>query len=160
RSEEMLSCLTSNVRYKLPHRVVRQMLCDTVAEVYSPEEVYRRYLWNAENVFASQIQGLPPIRNRDEQKHLVMFAIGTLLRVVRDAGLAGNHRKLFWRYLWRLIKLRRAGKIHSVLDVLLRTVPTAHHLIAWARELLHDHAELVPTLVPDLQSASTLEPRS
>jgi len=158
RSEEMLSCLTSNVRYKLPQEVVRRMLCDTVAEIYSPEEVYRRYLWNAENVFGSQIQGIPPIRTGDERRHLMMFAIGTLLRVVRDAGLAGDHRRLFWRYLWQLIKLRRAGKIRSVLEVLLRTVPTAHHLIVWARELLHDHAGLTPALLADLPSAPTVAP--
>jgi hypothetical protein len=69
-----------------------------------------------------------------------------------------DHRKLFWRYLWQLIKLRRAGKIRSVLEVLLRTVPTAHHLIVWGRELLHDHAGLTSALLADLPSAPTVAP--
>jgi hopanoid C-2 methylase len=137
RSEELLSCLTSNVRYKLPQEMVRRMLCDMVAEVYSPEEVYRRYLWNAKNVFGSQIQGMPPMRTRGERKYLMMLMIGTLLRVVRDGGFATDHRKLFWRYLWQLIKLRQTGKIGSVLEPLLRTVPIAHHLVVWGRELAH-----------------------
>lgn len=158
RSEELLSCLTSNVRYKLPEHIVRAMLCATVAEVYSPKQVFRRYLWNAEHVLGKQLSGVPPVRTRAERKHLVIFAIGTLWRVVREVGLRGDHRRLFWNYLWQLVKLQRAGNIPSALEVLLRTVPVMRHLIVWGRELGRGHAEFDTAVLPQFPAGRAIAP--
>jgi radical SAM superfamily enzyme YgiQ (UPF0313 family) len=163
QSERLMSCLTSNVRFKLPAQVVSQMLRDTAKEVYSPAEVYRRFLWNAEHVYGNQIQGVPPSETWAQRRFLIRFSLETLWRVVRDVGLRSDYRDEFWRYLWRLIQLRRQGRIHSVLEVLLRTVPNAHHLIQWARILLEDTEQAAvddrPAQAPTPAPAPVRSPR-
>jgi hypothetical protein len=140
QSESLLSCLTSNVRFRLGNERVQQMLRQTVRAVYSPAEVYRRFHWNAEHVYGKQIQGLPPARNLRERKFLMEFTVRTLARVFWHIGWKAPYRRHFWRYLGALIHLRVQGKIASVLEVLLRTTPNAHHLIEWGRSLLADGA--------------------
>ena len=138
QSEGLLSCLTSNIQFKLGNARVEQMLRDTVRAVYTPAEVYRRFRWNAEHVYGKQLQGLPPARNGKERIFLLKFTLGTLARVLWAIGCKAPYRRHFWRYLGMLLRLRAQGKIAGVLEVLLRTAPNAHHLIEWQRTLLAD----------------------
>ena len=55
---------------------------------------------------------------------------------------------LFWRYLGFLAKLRLQGRIASVIEVTLRTVPMAYHLIEWGRLLREERAAMPPQTVP------------
>jgi hopanoid C-2 methylase len=135
RSEELLSCLTTNVAYKLPNEAVVRMLQRTVAQVYAPAEVFARMAWNAEHVYGRQIQGRPPIRTPRDVARLLSFTLGTLGRVIVEAGLRSRYRWQFWRFAARLLVLRCRGRVGSFLEVLLRVVPNAHHLIEWARRL-------------------------
>jgi radical SAM superfamily enzyme YgiQ (UPF0313 family) len=144
QSESLLSGLASNMQFKLGNDLVKEMLRETVRGVYSPEQVYRRMLWNARNVYGKQVQGLPPAKTWKQRKHIVRFTLVTLVRVLRDIGLHAPYRRLFWRYAADLAKLRWRGRIRSFLEVLLRTTPMAHHLIEWGRILLRDASAADP----------------
>src|SRR5207244_2429625 len=81
QSDSLLNCQATNVVYKLPNETVVRMLRETVGAVYSPEEVYRRFTWNAEHVFGKQIQGVPPTTTRTQQGFVLRFTLGTLRNV-------------------------------------------------------------------------------
>ncbi len=138
QSDRVLNLLGTNIRYRLPNELVKQMLRQTVREVYAPAQVYRRFLWNAGNVYGRQIQGVPPTVTRQQQAFVLRFTLGTLFNVLRDVGLRADYREHFWRFLLRLVELRLQGRIGSILEVLLRVTPNAHHLITWARILLRE----------------------
>jgi radical SAM superfamily enzyme YgiQ (UPF0313 family) len=138
--DSLLGCLNTNVRTRLPHALVKRMLVDTMRAVYSPEQVYARYTWNLENVYGRQVFGRPPSRTWAHIKYMAGFSARAMARVMRVV-LTADYRRLLWRFLWRALGLRLRGRIPSMLDVLFRVVPTAHHLILWNRHYL---AEFVP----------------
>jgi radical SAM superfamily enzyme YgiQ (UPF0313 family) len=135
QSEELLSCLATNVAYRLPNDTVVRMLRETIAEVYSPAATYRRFRWNAENVYGKQLAGTPPVQTRARQWRTIQFAVATFVRVIRDVGLRADYRLEFWRLLGLLVRLRLQGRLSGVLEPLLRAPPNAHHLITWARDI-------------------------
>jgi radical SAM superfamily enzyme YgiQ (UPF0313 family) len=139
RSEELLSCLTTNVRYNLPNDMVIRMLLDTVRDVYSEDSVFARERWNAENVYGRQTQGIPPMRTWKERGAILRYTFETLAKVFWRCGVAAPYRAKFWRWVYLLARLRLQGRIRSFLEVLLRVTPNAHHLIEWGRVLLRDH---------------------
>ena len=163
QSESLLACLATNVRYRLDNDLVVRMLLDTVAEVYSPREVYRRNLWNAEHVYGQQLPGRPPVRNLSELGFILRFTLGTFARVLIGIGLRGEpeERREFWRFVGGVLRLRRAGKLASALEVLLRVPPNTHHLIAWGSTLREDHARgLHRERAPLAARAAMLRPSS
>ncbi|MGE0791890.1 MAG: B12-binding domain-containing radical SAM protein [Sandaracinaceae bacterium] len=139
RSDELMTCMTSNVKFKLPLETVQQMLRDTVSDVYSPKETYRRFRWNAENVYGKQIQGVPPTKTRAQQLFAARFAIGTLTNVIGKLGVVSRDRGHFWRFVADIAVLKAKGDIESFLEVLLRCAPDAEHLVTWGRVLHEEH---------------------
>src|SRR5262249_39837531 len=91
--------------------------------------------WNAENVYGKQIQGVPPIETWAQRRFVLLFTLGTLARVLWSIGCRADYRKHFWKFFGGLVALRLRGRIASVLEVLLRVTPDAHHLIEWGRRL-------------------------
>jgi radical SAM superfamily enzyme YgiQ (UPF0313 family) len=140
RSDVLLTAMTTNVRYRLPNEVVVAMLHDAVRNLYHPDNLYRRLRWNAEHVYGRQIQGVPPVHNLRQTWGVLAFTLGILLRVVWDIGIRRGHRRQFWGFLRDLVRLRLQGRIHSILEVLLRVTPNAYHLITWGENLLRSHA--------------------
>ncbi len=139
QSDQLLVALSTNVQYRLPEGTVQRMLLDAVKTVYRPENLYRRLRWNAENVYGKQRAGRPPLHTWRDCFSIVLFTLGTLWRVLWKVGVVSDYRSQFWRFLALLVRLRLQGRIKSVLEVLLRATPEAHHLITWARQL-SDHA--------------------
>ena len=137
----LLGCLNTNVQTKLPLHVTKQMLVDTMRDAYSPEQVFARYTWNLENVYGKFIFGRPPSKTWAHVKYMVPFAAKMMWNVLK-LGFTADYKKYYWRYLWKAIKLRLRGKIPSVLDVMFRVLPTAHHLIAWNRAYLENMARI------------------
>ncbi|HEY8430434.1 MAG TPA: B12-binding domain-containing radical SAM protein [Sandaracinaceae bacterium] len=160
-SESLLSCLSTNVKYRLDNELVRRMLLDTVREIYSAPEVYRRMLWNAEHVYGKQIQGVPPTRTKEQVRFVLAFTAGTLANVMVGLGVRAPERREYWKFLAALVRLRAQGKIASVLEVLLRVTPNAHHLITWARTLLEDHERGLrsPVVEPEPRPVAKARPR-
>ncbi len=141
QSDRLLRGLTSNVEFTLPEDVVKEMLYDCVRDVYSPEQTFARYTWNCENVYGRTLQGIPPVRTWKERAFVIRFTLGTLWNVIWIAGIRAPWRRLFWRYVRRIRQLKREGRIASVLEALLRTVPNARHLIVWGERLLVEAAQ-------------------
>ena len=138
QSESLLSCMTTNINFKLHNDVVKAMLRQTVREVYAPREVYRRFLWVIENVHPRQLKGRPPAETRAQQWFLAKFGAVTLLRVLYRAGVQAPFRREFWRFVRDLFRFKGRGVIDSVLEELLLVTPNAYHLITWGSTLLSD----------------------
>ncbi len=145
----LLGCLNTNVQTKLPHAVVKQMLVDTMRYVYSPEKIYARYTWNLENVYGRQVFGRPPTQSWKNLKYMAGFSLVALKNIAR-VFMTADYRKLSWKFLWKALRLRARGKIPSILDVVFRVIPTAHHLIEWNRHYLAKFVRIeeTPALAP------------
>jgi len=139
QSASLLSCMTTNIRFRLSSDLVTAMLRQTVRDVYSPHAVFDRFLWTIENVHTRQRRGKPPATTRKQQWFLAKFFVVGLARVLYRAGFKASFRRDFWRFVRELIRLRRRGTIHSVVEELLIVVPLAYHLIMWGRTLLADN---------------------
>ena len=76
--------------------------------------------------------------------------------MVAKAGLKSSYKAVFWRYLAALIKLRLQGRIHSILEVMLRTVPFGVHFVEWGRDLTEDRRDVDLSVLeqPRLSAAS------
>jgi len=132
QSESLLSCMTTNISFKLPNAVVAEMLRQTVRTVYSPREVYRRFLWIIEHVHARQTKGRPIAETAVQQWFLAKFALIALIRVFYRAGVKAPFRNEFWSFTRELVRLKRRGIVDSVVQELLLVAPNAYHLITWA----------------------------
>jgi hypothetical protein len=143
--DNLLGCLNTNVQTKLPLHVTKQMLVDTMRDAYSPEKVFARYEWNLEHVYGKFIFGRPPSKTWAHVKYMAPFAAGMMWKVIK-LGFTADYKKHYWRYLWKAIKLRLRGKIPSILDVMFRVLPTAHHLIMWERAYLAGMQIPAPTV--------------
>jgi hopanoid C-2 methylase len=141
-SERMLSCMSTNVKYKLGNEVVRRMLMETVRDVYSARAVYRRMLWNCDNVYGAQRQGRPPSTTFAQAAFVLWFAAGTLVKVLVGLGVKAPQRREFWKFVAAVVTLRLRGRVASVLEIVLRVTPNAHHLITWGDRLREDHERM------------------
>jgi len=150
--DTLLGCLNTNVETRLPVELVKQMLVETMRDVYSPEKVYARYTWNLENVYGRQVFGRPPSDSWKHLKYMVPFSAKAMANVLRTIGTA-DYKPVLWKFLWRAAQLRAQGKIPSMLDVMFRVVPTAHHLIHWNRKYLTQFV-LGGSVVEDAAAAS------
>jgi radical SAM superfamily enzyme YgiQ (UPF0313 family) len=147
--DNLLGCLNTNVQTKLPLHVVKQMLVDTMRDAYSPEKVFARYQWNLEHVYGKFVFGRPPSKTWAHVKYMAPFALKMMWNVFK-LGFSADYKKLYWRYLWKAVKLRLRGKIPSLLDVMFRVLPTAHHLIMWERAYLANMQ--IPAPAPSVNS--------
>jgi radical SAM superfamily enzyme YgiQ (UPF0313 family) len=146
--DNLLGCLNTNVQTKLPLHLTKQMLVDTMSDAYSPEKVFARYSWNLEHVYGKMIFGRPPSKTWKHLKYMAPFAAMMMWKVFL-LGFTNDYKKLFWGFLWKAFKLRIRGKIPSLMDVMFRVMPTAHHLIMWERAYLADMQIPAPTVVAE-----------
>jgi radical SAM superfamily enzyme YgiQ (UPF0313 family) len=144
--DNLLGCLNTNVQTKLPLHVIKQMLVDTMRDAYSPEKVFARYEWNLEHVYGRMIFGRPPSKTWAHVKYMAPFAAAMMWNVIKLAFTA-DYKKRIWKYLWKAFKLRIRGKIPSLLDVMFRVLPTAHHLITWERAYLANMSIPAPSVM-------------
>jgi len=114
----------SNVDFMLPYDEVVAMWRDLIAETYRPEELYRRFAWNAAHTYPNRIR--PPASPRRASWTNLRKAVRILANVLLRAGLIADYRGTFWRLAGPLL---RRGRIDDVI----RVGVVAHHLIAFAR---------------------------
>ena len=69
---------------------------------------------------------------------VVAPAAVALYRVLTRIGIESSYRRHFWRYLRDLVALRLRGCDIRLLEVVLQSVPNAHHLIEWGRRLVEE----------------------
>jgi hypothetical protein len=118
------------------------MLMETVRDVYSARQVYQRMLWNCDNVYEGQQQGRPPTATFGQASFLLWFTAGTLLNVLVGLGVKARERREFWTFVVAVVKLRLRGRVASVLEIVLRVTPNAHHLITWGERLREDYERM------------------
>jgi hypothetical protein len=69
------------------------------------------------------------------------FSLKAMWNVLKT-GFGAEWSPLFRKYLWTAIKLRVTGKIPSLIDVIFKAVPPAHHLIRWNQAYLANQAHI------------------
>jgi hopanoid C-2 methylase len=163
QSANLLGGFQTNVEFTQGNELIERMLGETVRAAYAPEELFRRFAWNVEHVYTRQIQGRPPVRNLRELAYFLWLTSGMALRLLDKVALHSSYRLHFWQFLGELVRLRREGKIRSVVEMAMRVAPHAHHLITWANELLagQAHLDLEPQRTgrpPDLVTLSSARP--
>jgi radical SAM superfamily enzyme YgiQ (UPF0313 family) len=146
RADELLTCSATNLLYDRPNEQVVRMMRDVIREVYSPEAVYRRITWNAENVYGKQQRGIPPTATWSQRGYVLRFTLGTIGRVFWRMGVCSPDRRYFWRFAWDLMRFRLSGRIGNALEILLRDAPHAHHLIQWGRQALASEQKSKPAV--------------
>jgi hopanoid C-2 methylase len=114
----------SNVDFFLPYDEVVAMWKRCIAEIYQPEEIYRRFAWNVEHTYPNRIR--PPASPQRESWANMRKGMRILASLLLHAGLVADYRSTFWRAARPLL---RQGRIEDVIHVGL----VAHHLITFAR---------------------------
>ncbi len=115
----------SNVDFLLPYDEVVAMWRNCIAEIYHPEELYRRFAWNVEHTYPNRIR--PPASPQRASWGNLRKAAQILSKLTLRVGIMADYRATFWRMAKPLL---RQGRIEDVIHVGL----VAHHLITFARE--------------------------
>ena len=115
----------SNVDFRLPYDQVLAMWRHCIAESYEPEELYRRFVWNAAHTYTNRIR--PPLSRQRASLPNLRRATRILASLLLRAGLMADYRATFWRMARPLL---RQGRIEDVIRIGL----VAHHLITFARK--------------------------
>jgi radical SAM superfamily enzyme YgiQ (UPF0313 family) len=115
----------SNVDFKLPYHDVVESWRRCVAEIYEPEELYRRFAWNIEHTYPNRIR--PPASPQRASWSNIGKGVRIMANLLLRVGLLADYRATFWEMARPLL---RAGRIEDVIHVAL----VAHHLITFARD--------------------------
>ena len=131
----------SNVDFRLPYDQVLAMWRHCIAEAYEPEELYRRFAWNAAHTYTNRIR--PPLSRQRASLANLRRAARILASLLLRAGLMAHYRATFWRMARPLL---RQGRIEDVIRIGL----VAHHLITFARkaERGEENASFYSTKLP------------
>jgi len=115
----------SNVDFKLPYDEVVEMWRNCIAEIYRPEELYRRFAWNVEHTYRNRIR--PPTSPQRASWSNLRKAARIMANLLLRVGLLSDYRATFWDMARPLL---REGRIEEMIHVAL----VAHHLITFARD--------------------------
>ena len=115
----------SNVDFLLPYDEVVAAWRRCLAEIYRPEELYRRFAYNAAHTYPARIK--PPASPARASWANIRKGMRILANLLLRAGIVADYRATFWRTAGPLL---RAGRIEDVIRVGL----VAHHLIKFTRD--------------------------
>ena len=121
----------SNVVFTRPYDDVVADWRQAIRRAYAPEEVYRRFAWNAEHTYPNRI--CPPLSRARLAPANLRRGIVTLAKIIGKIGIAGDYRRVFWRMAWPAL---RAGRIAELIAAAL----VAHHLIRFAQDCTRQSA--------------------
>jgi hypothetical protein len=114
----------SNVRFKRPYQAVVETWRDCVRDVYQPERLFSRFMYQVDATYRHRIR--PPARAQLTAANLrqgLTLAINLAVRL----GLFSNYRRPFWRAAKHAIS---RGQIDAAFGMGL----VAYHLIQFSRE--------------------------
>jgi len=112
----------SNVRFKLPRRLVVEMWQRCIAGAYVPEKLFARFRRQAETTYRRRLAVSRKVRARD-----VLLGLKIIGRLLWGVGVRADFRRPFWRTVLPLV---RQGRIEEVIHIGL----VANHLIRHARD--------------------------
>ncbi|MFL5269568.1 MAG: B12-binding domain-containing radical SAM protein [Stellaceae bacterium] len=115
----------SNVDFVRPYEEVLESWLRSIRHAYAPEEIYRRFAWNAQRAYVNRIT--PPLSRARLSPANLRRACVIMARLLVRIGLFGDYRRVFWRMAWPAL---RAGRIEELIQVGL----VAHHMIVFARD--------------------------
>jgi radical SAM superfamily enzyme YgiQ (UPF0313 family) len=115
----------SNILFLQPYETVVRNWQRVIGKVFSPEELYSRYAYNAVHVYPNRLKPRYPLRQLTWAN--LKRAIGIFSRIVWRVGIWSNYRRHFWKMAWTELK---QGNVEAVFQIAM----VAHHLITYSRE--------------------------
>ncbi len=121
----------SNVVFARPYDEVLADWRQAIRRAYTPEAVYARFAWNAAHTYPNRLR--PPLSRAQLSPGNLRRGLVMLAKIIDKVGIAGDYRRVFWRFAWPALK---AGRIED----LIASALVAHHLITFARECTQQNA--------------------
>jgi radical SAM superfamily enzyme YgiQ (UPF0313 family) len=115
----------SNVVFLEPYENVLSNWQRVIKYIYSPENLYARYNYNAQRTFPNRVRPKHPWKQATP--HNIKRALRIFSRLIWRLGIRSNYRRLFWKMAWQELKQGNVENIFAIAIV-------AHHLITYARE--------------------------
>jgi radical SAM superfamily enzyme YgiQ (UPF0313 family) len=115
----------SNIVFLQPYETVVRNWQRVIANVFGPENLYRRYAYNAKHTYPNRIKPKNPLSQATWPN--IKRALGIFRRIIWRVGICSDYRAEFWNMAWT--ELRR-GNVETMFQVAM----VAHHLITYARE--------------------------
>jgi hopanoid C-2 methylase len=114
----------SNVVFRMPYDDVVRMWRDCIAEAYQPEEIYRRFAYNAEHTYPNRLK---PQRSKGPSWKDLARGLRIMANVLLRVGILSDYRSIFWNMARPLLK---QGRIEDIIAISL----VSHHLITFTRD--------------------------
>jgi hypothetical protein len=124
-SDEESQRRDSNIKFLEPYEDIVNRWVKVIADVFGPENLYRRYAYNADHTYPRRVGPTRPWRQATARN--LKRGLGILVRILWRVGIRGDYRRVFWGMAWKELK---RGKIETMFQVAM----VAHHLITYARE--------------------------
>jgi radical SAM superfamily enzyme YgiQ (UPF0313 family) len=115
----------SNIVFLQPYETVVRNWQRVIADVFSPENLYARYAYNAIHTYPHRIKPKNPLTQATWPN--IRRALGIFRRIIWRVGIRSDYRRLFWKMAWTELK---QGNVETMFQVAM----VAHHLITYARE--------------------------
>ena len=115
----------SNIVFLQPYEKVVRNWQKVIANVFGPENLYKRYAYNAIHTYPNRIKPKNPMTQATWPN--IKRALGIFRRIIWRVGICSDYRKLFWKMAWTELK---QGNVETMFQVAM----VAHHLITYARE--------------------------
>jgi radical SAM superfamily enzyme YgiQ (UPF0313 family) len=114
----------SNVQFRLPYEHVVTSWRNCMGRAYQPEKLYQRFQYQVENTFPNRLK--LSAADRKISWRQVKRGLTILAKVIGRVGLAGDYKRVFWKFaVQRLIR----GDVEGLITVAL----VSHHLIMFSR---------------------------
>ncbi len=115
----------SNIVFLQPYENVVRNWQRVIAKIFSPEELYSRYAYNAIHTYPNRIKPKNPMTQATWPN--IKRALGIFRRIIWRVGIRSDYRRHFWKMAWNELK---QGNVETMFQVAM----VAHHLITYARE--------------------------
>ena len=115
----------SNIVFLQPYETVVRNWQRVIGHVFSPEQLYARYAYNAVHTYPNRMMPRHPLRQATWRN--ISRALGIAQRIVWRVGICSDYRRLFWKMAWTELK---QGHVEAVFQISM----VAHHLITYSRE--------------------------
>lgn len=115
----------SNIVFLQPYETVVRNWQRVIANVFGPENLYRRYAYNAIHTYPNRIKPKNPLSQATWPN--IKRALGIFRRIIWRVGICSDYRAEFWNMAWTELK---QGNVETMFQVAM----VAHHLITYARE--------------------------
>jgi radical SAM superfamily enzyme YgiQ (UPF0313 family) len=115
----------SNIVFLQPYETVVRNWQRVIGNVFSPENLYARYAYNAIHTYPHRLRPKNPLKQATWYN--VTRAVGILGRIIWRVGICSDYRREFWKMAWTELK---QGNVETMFQVAM----VAHHLITYARE--------------------------